>query len=97
MYPSSFPAMQCMERKKWGVKPEKIKLVEYNLLSDQKAEFLVTEGEIANTTTYLKGSIADMRSLLADLENNVPKDEAFFKKVEDDKIRDRCNFRKICV
>ena len=50
-------------KEKWGVKPEKIKLVEYNLLSDQKAEFLVTEREIANTRTYIKGSIADMQSL----------------------------------
>ena len=50
-------------KEKWGVKPEKIKLVEYNLLSDQKAEFLVTEREIVNTRTYIKGSIADMQSL----------------------------------
>jgi len=38
-----------------------------------------------------------MQSLLVDVENNKPKEEAFFKKVEDDKIRDRCNFRKVCV
>lgn len=84
-------------REKWKVKPKKIRLVEYNLLSDQKAEFSVTEGEIANTRTYIKGSIADMQSLLVDVENNVPKQESFFKKVENDKIRDRCNFRKVCV
>jgi hypothetical protein len=84
-------------REKWGVKPENMRLIEYNLLSDQKAEFVVTEGEILNTRTYIKGSIADMQSLLVDVENNEPKDEAFFKKVEDDKIRDRCNFRKVCV
>jgi hypothetical protein len=84
-------------KEKWGVKPERLKLVEYNLLSDQKAEFVVTEGEIANTRGNIRGSIADMQSLLVDVENNVPKDEAFFKKVEDDKIRDRCNFRKVCV
>jgi len=83
-------------KEKWGVKPEKIKLVEYNLLSDQKSESTVTEGEIANTRTYIKGSVADMQSLLLDVENNVPKEERFFKKIEDDKIRDRCNFRKIC-
>ena len=40
--------------------------------------------------------IADMKSLLVDVENNVPKKEIFFKKVEDDRIRDRCNFRKVC-
>jgi len=82
---------------KWGIRPEKIKLIEYNLLSDQKTEFVVTEGEIANTTGYIRGSIADMQSLLIDVKNNKPKDEAFFRKVEDDKIRDRCNFRKVCI
>jgi hypothetical protein len=84
-------------KEKWGIKPEKIKLVEYNLLSDQRAEFIVTEGEISNTRGYIRGSIADMQSLLIDMENNAPKDEALFRKVEDDKIRDKCNFRKVCV
>ena len=83
-------------REKWGIKPEKIRLVEYNLLSDQKAESPVTEGEIANTRAYIKGSIADMQSLLLDIENNIPMEENSFKKVEDDRIRDRCNFRKVC-
>jgi len=83
-------------REKWGIKPEKIRLVEYNLLFNQRAEFSVTEGEIANTRSYIMGSIADMKSLLVDVENNIPKEEKFFKKVEDDKIRDRCNFRKVC-
>jgi hypothetical protein len=81
---------------KWGVKPKNIRLIEYNLLSDQKAEFTITEGEIKDTTSYIKGSVADMKSLLVDVDNNVPKDERFFKKVEDDKIRDRCNFKKVC-
>jgi hypothetical protein len=81
---------------KWGINPEKIKLTEYNLLSDQSAEFLIKGGEIADTKTYIKGSIADMESLLVDVENNVPKEEKFFKKIEDERIRDRCNFRKVC-
>jgi len=37
-----------------------------------------------------------MQSLLIDVENNVPKEEGSFKKVEDDGIRDRCNFKKVC-
>ena len=81
---------------KWGIKPEKTNLVEYNLLSNQSAEFSVTAKEIDGTKAYIRGSIADMRSLLADVENNVPKEEGFFKKVEDERIRDRCNFRKVC-
>jgi len=87
-------AMYGME--KWKTRPENIRLIESNLLSDQSSEFLVTEGEIANTRAYIKGSIADMQSLLVDVENNVPREEAFFKKVEDDRIKDRCSFRKVC-
>jgi hypothetical protein len=81
---------------KWGVKPENIRLIEYNLLYDQKAEFTITEGEIKDTTSYIKGSVADMKSLLKDVDNNEPKDEEFFKKIEDDRIRNRCNFKKVC-
>lgn len=86
--------MYGMER--WGIRPEKIKLVEYNLLSDQSSEFFVTEGEIADIRSYIKGSIADMESLLVDMANNTPKEEIYFRKVEEDRERDRCNFRKVC-
>lgn len=81
---------------KWGIKPEKIKLIEYNLLSNQGAEFFVSAGEIDNTKTYIRGSIADMQSLLSDVDPNLPKEEHFFKKIEDETIRNRCNFRKVC-
>ncbi|MEE9421012.1 MAG: hypothetical protein V3W43_16170, partial [Desulfatiglandaceae bacterium] len=67
-----------MER--WGIIPEKIKLVEYNLLSDQSSEFFVTQEEIADTRSYIQGSIADMESLLVDVANNTPKEERFFRK-----------------
>ena len=87
-------AMYGME--KWGIRPEKIKLVEYNLLSDRGSEFFATPGELADTESYIEGSIADMQSLLVDLENNTPKDETYFRKVEEGRIRDRCSFRKVC-
>jgi hypothetical protein len=87
-------AMYCQD--KWGVKAEDIRLIEYNLLSDQEAEFTITEAEMKDTTSYIKGSVADMKSLLLDIDDNIPKDEKFFKKIEDDRIRDKCNFKKIC-
>jgi len=31
-----------------------------------------------------------------DEDDNVPKDEEAFVKIEDERIRARCNFRKIC-
>ena len=37
-----------------------------------------------------------MQSLLVDVGENVPKVEEDFKKVEDEKVRADCNFRKVC-
>ena len=87
-------AMYAME--KWGVDPEKVKLIEYNLLADQSVEFNVKGAEIKNTKTYIAGSITDMQSLLLDVDENVPKKESAFSKVEDDRVRSRCNFREVC-
>lgn len=83
-------------QEKWEISPEKIRLAEYYLLSDQTAEYSITEKEIENTKSYIRGSISDMESLLVDVKNNVPKEEKFFKKIEEDRIKDRCNFRKVC-
>jgi CRISPR/Cas system-associated exonuclease Cas4 (RecB family) len=87
-------AMYAME--KWGVDPEKVRLIEYNLLANQGSEFNVSGAEIENTKAYIAGSIADMQSLLVDVDGNVPKEEAAFQKVEDDRIRAGCNFKKVC-
>jgi hypothetical protein len=81
---------------KWRVDPENVKLIEYNLLVNRGVEFTVGASEIQNTKAYIAGSIADMQSLLVDIGENVPRDEEAFLKVEDDRTRDRCNFRKVC-
>jgi hypothetical protein len=81
---------------KWGVDSENVKLIEYNLLANQGAEFNVSGAEIENTKTYIAGSIADMQSLLIDVGENVPKEEGAFMKVEDERVREGCNFRKVC-
>ena len=86
--------MYAMET--WGVDPEKVKLIEYNLLANQGVEFNVFGAEIENTKTYIAGSIADMQSLLVDAEGNVPKGEPAFLKVEDERVRADCNFRRVC-
>jgi len=87
-------AMYAMD--KWGVDPENVKLIEYNLLANQGAEFTVGVSEIENTKTYIAGSIADMQSLLVDVGENVPKEEGAFLRVEDARVRADCNFRKVC-
>ena len=87
-------AMYAME--KWGIDPENVKLIEYNLLANQGADFNISGSEIQNAKAYIKGSIADMKSLLVDVGENVPKDEEAFQKVEDDRVKAECNFRKVC-
>jgi CRISPR/Cas system-associated exonuclease Cas4 (RecB family) len=87
-------AMYAME--KWGVDPENVTLIEYNLFANQGAEFNVTGAEIENTKTYIAGSIVDMQSLLVDVVNNVPKEESAFLKMQDEGTRANCNFRKVC-
>jgi CRISPR/Cas system-associated exonuclease Cas4 (RecB family) len=81
---------------KWGINTEKVKLIGYNLLANQGVEFAVGASEIENTKAYIAGSIADMQSLLVDVGENTAKDEGAFSKVEDDRIRSSCNFRKVC-
>jgi CRISPR/Cas system-associated exonuclease Cas4 (RecB family) len=66
-------AMYAME--KWGIGPEKVKLIEYNLLANKDMEFSVSGADIESTKTYISGSIADMQSMLIDVDDNVPKEE----------------------
>jgi CRISPR/Cas system-associated exonuclease Cas4 (RecB family) len=81
---------------KWGIEPGKIKIVEYNLSTDTPKDFSVTWRNIEDIKGYIGGSIADMRSLLIDVDHNTPKDEACFKPVDDRRICEGCNFRRIC-
>ncbi len=87
-------AMYAVE--KWGVDPESVKLIEYNLLANQGVEFTVGVSEIENTKTYIAGSIVDMQSFLVDVVNNMPKEESAFLKMQDEGTRANCNFRKVC-
>jgi hypothetical protein len=87
-------AMYAMN--KWGIDPENVKLIEYNLLANQGVEFTVAAAEIESAKAYIAGSIADMQWLLLNVAGNVPKDEDAFQKVEDERVRAGCNFRKVC-
>ena len=87
-------AMYAMD--KWGIDPEGVKLIAYNLLANQGSKFIVGAPEIENTKAYIAGSIADKQSLLVDVGENVHKGKVAFMKVEDERVRADCNFRKVC-
>jgi hypothetical protein len=76
--------------------PQKVKQVEYNLFTNHGSEFNVSGAEIKNTKSYTTGSIADMQSLLVDVRENVPKAENAFLKVEYERVKADCNFKKVC-
>ena len=82
--------------RKWDVPLNRIRIIEFNLLHNKASSFAVTEEDVENITGYMRGSIKDMRSLLIDLQNNIPLDEERFRKVEDERLSLRCNFRKVC-
>jgi len=87
-------ALYAME--KWQIPPESLSIVEYNLSFNKKSWFSVTKGQIEDIEEYIRGSIKDMQSLLIDVENNIPLEEDRFSKVEDGRVSQRCNFRKVC-
>ncbi len=80
----------------WSLPPEKMRLVEYNLRGGQPREYGITPKEIESVQAYIRGSIADMRALLADPARNVPRPEEAFATTDDDRTCRRCNYLKIC-
>lgn len=87
-------AFYAME--KWHLPPDSLQVIEYNLASNKANSFSVSSGDVEGVKGYIRGSIKDMQSLLADPENNIPLNEDQFSKVEDERISLRCNFRKVC-
>ena len=81
---------------KWQVPPDRLRIIEFNLLADKASWLSVTQASLEDIKGYVRGSVKDMQSLLIDVEKNIPMQEDSFSKVEDKKVTRRCNFRKIC-
>jgi hypothetical protein len=56
----------------------------------------IKEGRLTEILDYVRGSIADMKSLLDDGERNLAREERF-SKVERREVCLRCNFLKVCT
>jgi hypothetical protein len=87
-------ALYAME--KWHASPASLRIIEFNLSFNKSNWFFVTQEEVEAIQGYIRGSIKDMHSLLADVDNNTPMGEEDFSKVEDERVSFRCNFKKIC-
>jgi len=83
-------------QKEWGVGPEDLRTAEYYLLVDRLQDYHVTPGDIEDVKAYIRGSVADMASLLVDREKNTPMAESAFAKTENLAACRRCNFVGEC-
>jgi len=81
---------------KWNIPPESLSIIEYNLSFDKSNWFSVGQEEMKGIKGYIKGSIKDMQSLLADVSNNLPTEEDRFSKIENEHVSLKCNYRKVC-
>jgi hypothetical protein len=81
---------------KWQIPPERLKIIEFNLLFNKPSWFSVSQQDVEDIQGYIRGSIKDMQSLLFDVGSNAPLEEDRFSKVTDEKTSFRCNFRRVC-
>ena len=81
---------------KWNISdPNMIIIKKYNVALDKEDEFTVTKNMIEDIKNYMRKSIAEMKNLLVDKDNNTAKEEDF-SKTTNVKHCLRCNFKKVC-
>lgn len=80
---------------KWQAEIEKLKTVEYNLLSMDRIEKKVNDEIINSVKNIIIESVSEMKLMLRDVEANRAEKEDF-PMIEDTGKCDRCNFKKIC-
>ncbi|MEQ9618591.1 MAG: PD-(D/E)XK nuclease family protein [Deltaproteobacteria bacterium] len=74
---------------------EQISLIEYNLLGDRPLTHRFSVDELRDGMGYINNSIAEMKSYLAEPNENVAV-MTDFPRTDDDRICESCNFKKIC-
>ena len=80
----------------WGVAIDNVRVAEYYLLLDRMQDYRVTASDVADAKAYIQGSVADMHSLLADVEHNEPLAESAFTRTDTLTACRRCNFVGLC-
>lgn len=84
--------------RKWNVPLESIRAYLFNLSVPSPVPSLqpLTEALLAETQRTMRDSIAAMRTLLANVEKNIPLPVENFKYTDNTRLCDYCNFYKIC-
>jgi CRISPR/Cas system-associated exonuclease Cas4 (RecB family) len=80
----------------YGVPIHSIDMRRFELSGGTVHSRRIAEGELTEILDHVRGSIADMQSLLEDRERNLAREERFAK-VERREVCLRCNFLKVCA
>ncbi len=81
---------------KWGAAIENVVPAEFYLLVNRIQHYQVKSGDVEDARRYIRGSVADMHSLLADVAANEPLAEGAFEKTSNTASCLRCNFIGPC-
>jgi heme exporter protein D len=79
----------------YGVPIHRVRMRRFELVRGATYEDTIGEGALDELLAYVRGSIADMRSLLDDPERNLAREDRFAK-VARREVCERCNFLKVC-
>ena len=79
----------------WGVKPEDVKLIEFNLSRNEAVEHHLNGIDFLKIKEGILDSSNQMKSLLSDHDSNTA-DEINFNFTEDLEICTKCNFKGVC-
>jgi len=74
---------------------EQISLIEYNLLGDGPRAHRFSDRELNDAVEYINRSIADMKGMLADPDENTAV-MTDFPRTENERTCETCGFKKIC-
>lgn len=74
---------------------EQVSVIEYNLLGDRLVIHIFTDQELKDATDYINNSIAEMKSYLAEPDENIAV-MTDFPRTDNDRTCEFCNFKKIC-
>ncbi|HXV12864.1 MAG TPA: PD-(D/E)XK nuclease family protein [Candidatus Krumholzibacteria bacterium] len=80
----------------YGIPIHRVKMRRFELSGGTVHERTIAEKELTEILGYVRGSIADMQSLLEDRERNLAREDRF-SKVERREACLRCNFLKVCA
>lgn len=81
--------------RKWGLKPEQVRLREFNLSNGKMYEIFLEEFDLDDIHNHIRSSIEDMLNCLEDRQTNLAIEERFELSVNR-KDCERCNYVRVC-